>query len=237
LRASGSRRRKPAPPRARRTAEPDFSSEGRTEPRDTLLGPLSHEQLKPLIAEGVALGYTYLFDLVASDAPPEISLGLIQELHRRAFGHIYDWAGKWRAIELEWPPPEVVSPPWSITTDLRNLCDDLEYRLASLPERGDPSLQAEVVDLVAWFQHRFVKIHPFRDFNGRMARLLTSYLLLQLGFPALEIDAEEGEGRTRYIAAMKAADQFDLGPLSRLIATALSEAMAQDATSPDPGET
>jgi hypothetical protein len=65
----------------------------------------------------------------------------------------------------------------------------------------------------------------------------TSYLLLQLGFPALEIDAEEGEGRTRYIAAMRAADQFDLEPLSRLIATAVSEAMAQDALSPDFGET
>ena len=120
---------------------------------------------------------------------------------------------------------------------MRNLCDDLEYRLAGLPQRGDSSLQVEVVDLVAWFQHRFVKIHPFRDLNGRTARLLTSYLLLQLGFPALEIDAEEGEGRTRYIAAMRAADQFDLEPLSRLIATALSEAMAQDALSPAFGET
>lgn len=84
------------------------------------------------------------------------------------------------------------------------------------------------MDLVAWFRHRVVKIHPFRDFNGRTARLVSSYLLLQLGLPAIEIDADQGDGRDRYTGAMRAADAYDPEPLKALIDEALEEALGSD---------
>lgn len=49
----------------------------------------------------------------------------------------------------------------------------------SKPEAEETFL-AEVISLLAWFQHRFVWIHPFNDYNGRVARLLTNLLLLNL---------------------------------------------------------
>jgi cell filamentation protein len=172
----------------------------------------------------VALGYSFVLDLASRANPLPITPDLFLKLHGDSFGHIYDWAGKWRAIDLDWPPD--VSTPWRISTDIRNLCDDLAERLGHLPAPGDPTHRSAIVELVAWFQHRVVKIHPFRDFNGRVARMLSSYLLLQLGWPALELDADKpGAGRERYIAAMHAADGYDLSPLAALIDDALEDAL------------
>lgn len=82
-----------------------------------------------------------------------------------------------------------------------------------------PSSDAEmqfltyVIELLAWFQHRFVWIHPFNDYNGRLARLLTNLILLNLKLPILTIRAGTGKDRNVYIKAMKAADEHDYSKL------------------------
>ena len=86
---------------------------------------------------------------------------------------------------------------------------------------------SELISLLAWFQHRFVWIHPFRDYNGRVARLLTNLLLLNLGFPILTIKAETGKDRDRYVKAMKAGDNYDLSKLESLLAQALKTSLEE----------
>ena len=43
------------------------------------------------------------------DYPGDLSVGLLQDLHRRAFGHLYDQAGHWRTqvpnVGAYLPPP------------------------------------------------------------------------------------------------------------------------------------
>lgn len=109
---------------------------------------------------------------------------------------------------------------------IKNLCDDLEERLKHTPSpKDEEKFLAEIIELLAWFQHRFVWIHPFRDYNGRVARLLTNLLTLNFGLPILEIKAETGADRQRYIKAMKTADENDYSKLERLIANALKESL------------
>ena len=83
----------------------------------------------------------------------------------------------------------------------------------------------QIISLLSWFQHRFVWIHPFKDYNGRVARLLTNLLALNLGLPILIIKAETGKDRENYIDAMKAADKHDLSQLEKLIADGLKESL------------
>ena len=52
--------------------------------------------------------------------------------------------------------------------------------------------------------YRFVKIHPFYDGNGRTARLLMNWLLLDAGYPLTVIPAE---ARSRYITSIDEADR------------------------------
>ena len=182
------------------------------------------------MAEGAARGYAYVLDLASRNDPPPVDFGLICELHRVCLHHVFDWAGKVRLGDLSYPLDH--SPFWRIRADLVALCDDLTVRLEYAP--GPPLDHVEwVVELVAWFQHRYVQIHPFGDFNGRTARMLSTYLLLLFGYPYVEIRAEERADRTRYIDAMRAADRHDHLPLQAIIREAMDEGGGTAAAVPE----
>lgn len=55
------------------------------------------------------------------------------------------------------------------------------------------------------FHYRFVRIHPFDDGNGRMARLLMNFILMKYGYPPAIIPTEQ---RKEYIDALREADEI-----------------------------
>lgn len=61
--------------------------------------------------------------------------------------------------------------------------------------------------LAAMLHYKFVLIHPFDDGNGRVARLLTNYVLMKQGFPPLVIKSNE---KKAYLTALNKADTGDL---------------------------
>ncbi len=66
----------------------------------------------------------------------------------------------------------------------------------------------------AWLHHAFTQIHPFQDGNGRIARLIASYVLIKDNyFPLTLVDRQDRES---HIEALEAADSGDLKPLVRL---------------------
>ena len=74
----------------------------------------------------------------------------------------------------------------------------------------------DVLTDVAEFHTRFVQIHPFRDGNGRTARLLTNYLLLINGLPLVNIPSEQREEYIAYLDYAMAPDEITYrneGPL------------------------
>lgn len=191
---------------------------------DTAFGILPLSKVIPLEREGVKKALQYIVKL--SEEKAEITPDLIRDVHRVGFGSIFpDWAGKFRRIDVtvgEYEPPHYSRVPELV----QNLCNDLSERLRHLPSpEQEEQFLVEVISLLAWFQHRFVWIHPFKDYNGRVARLLTNLLLLHLGLPILEIQAETGEDRKAYVTALKVADQNDYSKLEVLIASALNESL------------
>ena len=74
-------------------------------------------------------------------------------------------------------------------------------------EEAAPTLPP--VALAAEFHYRFVRIHPFDDGNGRMARLLMNLILLRHGYPMTVIKAAD---RNRYLAALAEADAGEFEP-------------------------
>lgn len=61
--------------------------------------------------------------------------------------------------------------------------------------------------------------------NGRTARMLTTLILLRLNLPPIELKAETGEDRKRYLKAMQKGDEGYLISLEKLINNALSESL------------
>lgn len=192
--------------------------------KDTAFGIIPRFKVVQLEKEGVRKALQYIITLSRNKA--QITSQLICEIHREGFGFIFpDWAGKFRTIDVtvgKYEPPHFSRIPELI----KNLCDDLSEQLSHLPSPEDEELfLGKVISLLAWFQSRFVWIHPFNDYNGRVARLLTNLLLLNLGLPVLEIRAETGKDRETYIAAIQSADEQDYSKLEDLISNALRESL------------
>jgi fido (protein-threonine AMPylation protein) len=75
-----------------------------------------------------------------------------------------------------------------------------------------------IFEIAVRLHHRMLVIHPWPNGNGRHARLLADILIAARSGPVLtwgaELDlAQAGLARTRYLAAMKAADQGHYAPL------------------------
>jgi Fic family protein len=59
------------------------------------------------------------------------------------------------------------------------------------------------IELAALFHYRYIRIHPFEDGNGRIARLLINYILLRHGYPMIVIPTAD---RKRYLDILRACD-------------------------------
>lgn len=68
--------------------------------------------------------------------------------------------------------------------------------------------------LAALFHYKFIRIHPFDDGNGRVARILMNFILMQHGFPPVIIKTEDKEN---YYAVLRLADADQLEPFIEYI--------------------
>jgi Fic-DOC domain mobile mystery protein B len=128
----------------------------------------------------------------------------LSELHRRMFGDVWRWAGRYRTSERN-----IGVAHYRIGMDVQQAIDDARYWVEHASYSPD--------EIAVRFSHRLVAVHPFPNGNGRFSRLAGDLLARRLGRPAFTwgraslIDA--GEVRARYVTALRAADNHDIGPL------------------------
>lgn len=95
------------------------------------------------------------------------------------------------------------TPPEQVSSEMSDLVD--WYR--DQEDRGE-----HPIVVAATFHYRFVRIHPFDDGNGRMARLLMNMILIRHGYTLAIVGRE---GRERYIQEIE--DVAKTNTLSRFI--------------------
>lgn len=64
------------------------------------------------------------------------------------------------------------------------------------------------VELAALFHYRYIRIHPFEDGNGRIARLMVNYILARHNYPMIVVRSRK---KSEYLEALHQAD-LDVGP-------------------------
>ncbi|MBA5866946.1 MAG: hypothetical protein GDA67_09675 [Nitrospira sp. CR1.3] len=64
---------------------------------------------------------------------------------------------------------------------------------------------------------RYDASDPFRDGNGRLARVLTTLMALQAGLPLLDFSSIAGRGKNAYIAAIQAGLDKNYAPMEKLL--------------------
>lgn len=126
------------------------------------------------------------------------------ELHRRMFGEVWGWAGTYRKKETT---PGI--DPHRIQVDTPMMFDDIRHWIKEKTFSPD--------EIAVRMHNRLTFIHLFPDGNGRHARMMADLLIERMGGKSFSwgggILSKTGELRTKYIAAQKAADNHELGPL------------------------
>lgn len=89
-------------------------------------------------------------------------------------------------------------------------------------ELNDKRKGIEAIYSAVKIHHNTVRIHPFVDGNGRLARLLMNLRLMRAGFPPTILRREE---RRSYYSALEKADKGDFRPLSMLVGKDVKRAL------------
>lgn len=125
-------------------------------------------------------------------------------LHRQMFGEVWRWAGDYRRTERN-----IGVDPHRIHNDIAMMFDDVRYWVEHSTYAPD--------EIAIRLHHRLVAIHPFPNGNGRHARLMADLLIEKLGGQPFSWGGgslhDVGELRRRYIDALRAADNHEIGPL------------------------
>lgn len=69
--------------------------------------------------------------------------------------------------------------------------------------KAEAEAKLSPVELAALFHYRYIRIHPFEDGNGRIARLMVNYILARHGWPMIVIRHRQ---KNKYIDALHATD-------------------------------
>ncbi len=70
-------------------------------------------------------------------------------------------------------------------------------------------------------------IHPFRDGNGRVARLLATLMALQAELPPLDFGGLKGSRRKAYYAAIRAGLDRDYKPMEGVFSGAIRKTLGK----------
>lgn len=161
------------------------------------------------MSERLAGPLVALLDEILHTPPEQI---IICGRHKHLAGHLYpEWAGRYRdqdvRVGLHSPPPY-----YEVPIHMRQFVDDLTERLSHPFE----ATLGGVVEFFAWVDWRFQWIHLFKDFNGRIGRVLLAALLYNLGLPHVQTAPVNTDEKDAYLTALRTADQGDLEPMRRV---------------------
>ena len=202
-----------------------MTNAGATSYKQTKFGILPRDEVIKLEVQGTKKGL-HILQKVAEEGQL-LSADFIKQIHKDCFEDILQSeAGNFRTIQVTYSSKE--APHFSKVPEmLHNLSEDTEFALAHLPSQDDIAYISKLVQILAQFQHRFVVTHPFVDYNGRMSRLLTNYILMRLKLPILEIKVENETDRKAYMTTLQKADDGDYSEIENAIAESLAESLQQ----------
>lgn len=152
-------------------------------------------ELDEVEEENIADGLVWLEDYKGK----YLDYSFWNRLHKKLFGKVWKWAGKFRTHELSIPD---FNHPGYIPENIRKLEENLVYWLEN-------KTYSDEKELVARFHEQFLTIHPYANGNGRASRILAEHICKRENFqiPAwgLCLKSDPKRHRTSYLNAISEA--------------------------------
>ncbi|MEA3458035.1 MAG: Fic family protein, partial [Candidatus Thermoplasmatota archaeon] len=179
---------------------------------------LTLQETKLVLEEGITIGGKSLkdhieakndaeaFDIMVElvNSKKEISQEIIQKIHEFATKGILKNPGQYRTENVTITGVKIRPPSF---LKIVRLIDEYIQNIQKL--------KLQTIKKAAYIHHEFVRIHPFLDGNGRVARLLTNFYLMKQGYPPIVIQKED---RKNYYKSLNKADHGNLSDFATFIA-------------------
>lgn len=141
----------------------------------------------------------------------------IKRWHRQWLGNLYEWAGSLRTVNLS-----KGGFHFAAAAQLPLLIGGFEQeylgQFSDLPRMDDD----KVVEFLAQSHVEFILIHPFREGNGRMSRLLLDLMAVKAGFQPLDYQLW-ADNKDYYFKSIQAGVMDDYQHMERLIRDVLEQ--------------
>lgn len=132
----------------------------------------------------------------------------ICQLHKQWLGEVYPWVGEYRQVNIS-----KGGFVFAMAAQVPRLMQEFERKeLKRFTPCTFDNLEG-VLEALAITHCELVLIHPFREGNGRLSRLLSQLIALQAGLPLLNFSSIKGKQREAYFAAVRAGMGRDYAPM------------------------
>ena len=186
---------------------------------------LTLQETKLVLEEGVTIGgkplkdhiearndaeaFDVMIELVHSNK--KVSQEIIQQLHEFVMKGILKNPGQYRTENVRLTGAKIRPPSY---LKMVTLMDEYIQNIKKL--------NLQPIKKASFIHHELVRIHPFIDGNGRVARLLTNFYLMKKGYPPIVIQSED---REKYYRSLYKADKGDLSDFASFIARSVNESL------------
>ncbi|MBW4057155.1 MAG: Fic family protein [Proteobacteria bacterium] len=140
--------------------------------------------------------------------------------HEKWLSSIYSWAGKPRTANISKNGFNFAQSRFVPTLLVEFEREHLSKYTPCRFESRD-----EVAHALAEVHVELMLIHPFREGNGRLGRILATLMALQAGLPILEFSELDGARREEYFAAVRAGIDRNYRPMKRLFADIIERSL------------
>jgi len=144
-------------------------------------------------------------------------------IHRLWLGGLYTWAGQPRSVNLS-----KGNFAFAMAQVIPVLLDGFEAKQLRKYTPCLFSSRKEVTQALAEVHVELMLIHPFREGNGRLGRLLAILMALQAGLPVLEFSEMIGGRKEEYFAAVRAGLDMNYLPMEVLFNAVLERSLLLD---------
>lgn len=175
--------------------------------------------------------------ITSTDDMDEVELSLLQQLyeevlvahlphrvltvndlktwHRRWLGNVFAWAGQERSVNMGKD-----GFMFAAAAQIPRLLSDFERNCLSRWTPCHGMNTETLVEAIAVTHVEFILIHPFREGNGRVSRLLADVMAVQSGHEPLDYSTWKAD-KAGYIQAIHQGLQMNYAQMKQLVAQGL----------------
>ncbi|MGH7209580.1 MAG: Fic/DOC family protein [Nitrospiraceae bacterium] len=143
------------------------------------------------------------------------------EWHQIWLGDIYEWAGRYRRVDVSKD-----DFPFAAAAHVPSLMEQFDLDVLRRCTPCNLVERTAIAHALAEPHVELVLIHPFREGNGRLARVQSTLMALQAGLPLLDYSVLAGAKKQEYFAAVRAGLDKNYAPMGRLFSEIIERSLS-----------